>query len=328
MSLKYYKDKKVLITGGAGFIGSNLAKTLVKLGAQVFIIDSMIPDCGGNIFNLKGIQNKAKINYFDLRNRSKLISVIKDKDIIFNLAGQISHIDSMKKPLVDLDINCKSHLSLLEICKKYNPTAKIIFTSTRQIYGKPIYLPVDEKHPTQPTDINGINKMTAEYYHILYNHVYGIKTSILRLTNTYGPGQLIKHNRQGFIGFFIQKAICGEKIKIFGSGKQLRDFNYIDDVINALLVVGLTNETVCQIYNLGHNKFYSLLDFVKILKKYCNFEYTIAPFPKDREKIDIGDYYADFSKIKQKFGWTPKIDLEDGLKQTILYYKKYKKYYL
>lgn len=326
--IKYYKNKKILITGGVGFIGSNLAKALVKLKADITIVDSMIPRYGGNLFNLRGIEDKVKINYSDMRDGFSLNYIVQKKELIFNLAGQVSHIDSMKDPFTDLDINCKAHLSLLESCKKYNPNVKIVFTSTRQVYGKPLYLPVDEKHPLQPIDVNGINNIASEQYHIVYNRIYGIKTVILRLTNTYGPGQLIKHDSQGFTGGFIRKAICGEKIKIFGNGRQLRDFNYVEDVVNALLISGIKEKAVGKIYNLGYNKYYSLLDFVEILKKYCEFRYEIVPFPEDREKIDIGDYYADFSKIRDELGWNQRTDLGEGIKKTMAYYKKYKRYYL
>jgi nucleoside-diphosphate-sugar epimerase len=325
--MKYYRNKKVLITGGAGFIGSNLAKALVRLKADVSIVDSMIPDYGGNLFNLRGIEDKVKINYSDIRDQRSLNYIVQGKELIFSLAGQVSHIDSMKDPFTDLDINCKTHLSLLEACKKYNPDVKMVFTSTRQVYGKPLYLPVDEKHLLQPRDVNGINNMAAEWYYILYNQVYGIKAVILRLTNTYGPGQLMKHDRQGFTGVFIRKAICGEEIKIFGTGRQLRDFNYVEDVVNALLISGLEEKAYGKIYNLGHAKYYSLLDFVKILKKYCEFKYKIVPFSEDRKRIDIGDYYADFSKIHEELGWNPETGLEEGLRKTVAYYKKYKRYY-
>lgn len=322
-----FKDKNILITGGLGFIGSHLARALVQKGANVFILDSMIPEYGGNLFNIDDIKDKVTINFSDIRDVHSLKYLVQNKDYIFNLAGQVSHIDSMEDPVTDLDINCKSQLMLLETCRHHNPKVKIIYAGTRQVYGKPKYLPVDEKHLVNPVDINGINKVAGEYYHILYHNVYGIKCNSLRLTNTYGPGQLIKHNKQGFAGFFVKQAIQGETIKIFGDGKQLRDFNYVTDVVDAMIGLAQSNHWG-EIFNLGAPTYYSLLDFVKILKKFCNFKYEIVPFPSEKKKIDIGDYYSDYSKLKKCINWEPKIDLEEGLKKTVNFYKKNLNYYI
>lgn len=223
-----YKDKKILITGGLGFIGSNLAIKLVQLGANITLVDSMIPDYGGNLFNIEPIKNQVRVNFSDVRDSYSMEYLVKDQDYLFSLAGQVSHIDSMIDPLTDLDINTRAPVFILEACRKFNPSIKIIYASTRQIYGKPIYLPVNENHPLYPTDVNGINKMAGEWYHTLYHNVYGMNTISLRLTNTYGPRQLLKHNRQGFIGVFVRQIIQGEKIHIFGDGQQIRDLNYVD----------------------------------------------------------------------------------------------------
>ncbi|MDD5353401.1 MAG: NAD-dependent epimerase/dehydratase family protein, partial [Candidatus Omnitrophica bacterium] len=226
-----FKGKNVMVTGGLGFIGSNLAHKLVEFGANVSLVDSLMPDYGGNLFNIHGIENKVSVNISDVRDENNMRLLVKEQDYIFNLAGQVSHLDSMKDPFTDLEINCRAQLSILEACKKNNRDAKIVFTSTRQVYGKPDYLPVDEKHLLHPIDINGINKMAGEWYHILYNNVYNIKTTSLRLTNTYGPRLLMKHNRQGFVAWFVRQAIENDEIKIFGDGNQIRDFNYVDDVV-------------------------------------------------------------------------------------------------
>ena len=254
--------------------------------------------------------------------------LVKGQDYIFNLAGQVSHIDSMKDPYTDLEINCRSQLSILEACRKNNPGVKIVFAGTRQQYGKPDYLPVDENHPLHPTDVNGINKMAGEWYHILYNNVYGIRATSLRLTNTYGPRQLMKHSRQGFIAWFIRQAIDGEEIKIFGDGKQIRDFNYVDDVADAFLLAAAQNTSNGLIYNLGGDEPISLLDFTKLLIKIVGRgSYTLVPFPEDKKRIDIGDFYADYSKIRKALGWRYKTTLREGLAKTVEYYKKYRQYY-
>tara|TARA_Y100000034_G_C6908865_1_gene422661 strand:- start:3643 stop:4632 length:990 start_codon:yes stop_codon:yes gene_type:complete len=323
-----FKNTKVLITGGLGFIGSNLAKELVNLGADVTIIDSLIPDMGGNLFNISEIKDKVQLFIKDLRDFDVISKLVKDKDYIFNLAGHLSHVVSMSHPILDMELNCKSQLFLLEACRKFNPSVKIIFTGTRAQYGRPLYLPVDEKHPLNSTDINGINKTAAESYHLLYSKTYGIHISSLRLTNTYGPGHLMNHNKQGFMGWFIRKAIDNEEITIYGDGKQIRDFNYVDDVVNALLMTIGHKNSNCEIFNLGCNERISVYDFADNVIKLSNSgKLEIIPFPKEKKKIEVGDFYNDISKIKEKIGWEPKINLKQGLTKTLDYYKKYKDMY-
>jgi nucleoside-diphosphate-sugar epimerase len=310
-----------------GFIGSNLAIRLVDLGAEVVIVDSMLPQYGGNSINIQGIENQVRINYSDIRDRHSLNYLVQGVDVIFSMAGQTSHIESMEDPFTDLEINCVSQLAILESCRQFNPDATIVYASTRQLYGVPQYLPVDEKHPTRPVDVNGINKLAAEMYYTLYSQVYGMKTISLRLTNTYGPRQHLRGNKQGFVGIFIRLAILGECIRIFGDGKQLRDFNYVDDVIDALLLSIQTRELFGGVYNLGASDYHSLIEFVEILHKYCDFEHELVPFPEEHKRIDIGDYYADFSRFKDITGWSPNISLDEGLKRTIDYFKPRKQYY-
>ncbi|MCK4326148.1 NAD-dependent epimerase/dehydratase family protein, partial [bacterium] len=311
----FFRDKKIIITGGVGFIGSNLAIRLVNLGARVTLIDSMIPEYGGNLFNIKGIEDKVNLNFSDVRDEHSMNFLIRDVDLMFNLAGQVSHIDSIKDPYTDLEINTRSQLSILEACKKHNPDIKLVFASTRQIYGRPKYLPVDENHPLSPTDVNGINKMAGEWYHILYHNMYGIKTVCLRMTNTYGPRLLMKHNRQGFIGWFIRQIIEGKEIKIFGDGKQLRDLNYIGDVVEALLISGYDDLLDGQIFNLGKHPPISLEEIAKLLIKINGSgSYRLVPFPEESKKIDIGDYYSSYAKFKDATGWEPKISYEKGFR--------------
>jgi len=321
--VEIYRGKKVLVTGGLGFIGSNLAIKLVQIGAEVTLVDSMIPEYGGNLFNIESIKDQVRVNFSDVRDSHSMEYLVKDHDYLFNLAGQVSHIDSMTYPLTDLDINTRAQVCILETCRKYNPTMPIVFAGTRQIYGKPQYLPVDELHPINPIDVNGINNLAGEWYHILYNHVYGMNTVSLRLTNTYGTRQLIKHNRQGFIGVFIRQIVQGEMVRIFGDGQQIRDMNYVDDVVDALLISGATPECYGQAFNLGGNEQISLLNLIKLLIKLNGSgEFEIVPFPPERKLIDIGDYYGDYRKFTKVSGWQPKISLKEGFTKMIDYYKR------
>jgi UDP-glucose 4-epimerase len=325
--LSQFDGKRVLILGGMGFIGSNLAIRLLELGAKVTIVDSMLPQFGGNLTNIEEIDEKVSVNFSDIRDRYSLNYLVKDMDIIYSVAGQTSHIESMTDPFTDLDINCVSQLAILESCRQFNPRASLVYASTRQLYGVPQYVPVDEKHPTNPVDINGINKLAAEMYYTLYSRIHGLKTVSLRLTNTYGPRQHLRGNKQGFAGIFIRKAIQGEKIQIFGDGKQLRDFNYVDDVVDAFLVAADNEELNGGAYNLGASPYYSLIDFVEILHRHCEFEIEIIPFPDDHKRIDIGDYYGDYGLFKSKTGWEPKVSLEDGVQRTLEYFTNRKEKY-
>jgi UDP-glucose 4-epimerase len=328
-----FGGKKVLITGGLGFIGSNLAIRLVDLGADVLLVDSLIPDYGGNLFNIEPIKDRVRVNIADVRDVSGMNYLVRGQDYLFNLAGQVSHIDSMHDPYTDLDINCRAQLSILEACRYNNPDIKVVYASTRQVYGAPEYLPVDEKHLLRPTDVNGINKMAGEWYHILYNNVYGIRAVSLRLTNTYGPRLLLKHSRQGFVAWFIRLAIENEEIQIFGDGRQVRDLNYIDDAVEALLLAAVYDGANGRIFNLGNTPPVSLLEFVRTLLDVCQEcgvgkgGYRLVPFPADKKRIDIGDYYADYSRIQKTLGWKPVISLQEGLKRTVAYYIEHREHY-
>lgn len=317
---QFYGGKNILITGGAGFIGSNLSIALVKLGSRVTIIDSMLPGMGGNLFNINKIKNKINLNISDIADRNSLDFLIKGKDILFNMAGTLSHVDSMQNPLGDLKANCESQLSLLESVRHNNPSIKIIYAGTRNQYGKAQYLPVDEKHPMSPTDINGINCIAGEGYHLLYHRVYGIKACSLRMSNTFGPRHQMKHAKQGVLNWFIRQAIDDELIKLYGTGEQIRDCNYIDDVVDALLLVGASDISWGEVYNLGGNPI-SLKDFVICLSKVCkNTKFECVEFPDDRKIIEIGDYVADITKLKTEIGWRPKYSIMDGVKKTVDYY--------
>ena len=326
--MKNYSGKEILITGGLGFIGSNLARSLVSQGANVTLVDSLIPQYGGNTFNIDNIQNKVVVNVCDVRDTYAMGHLIQGKDYLFNLAGQTSHLDSMTDPHTDLDINAAAQLSILEVCRKENPDIKIVFASTRQLYGRPDYLPVDEKHPIRPVDVNGINKLAGEWYHLLYNNVYGIRACALRLTNTYGPGMRVKDARQTFLGIWIRLLLEGKPIKVFGDGLQLRDFNYVDDCVEALLLAGASDQANGKVYNLGGSEVIGLKDLSKMMVNLGHGgSFELAPFPSERKAIDIGDYYSDFSLITKELGWVPKIDLKDGLKRTLNYYSTHFSHY-
>jgi len=323
-----FKNKNIIITGGLGFIGSSLARALVAQGANVTLVDSLIPQYGGNIFNVNDIKDKININVCDVRDPYAMTYLLQDKDYLFNLAGQTSHMDSMSDPKTDLDINAAAQLSILEACRKANANIKIVFASTRQLYGKPDYLPVDEKHPVRPVDVNGINKLAGEWYHLLYNNVYGIRACALRLTNTYGPGMRVKDARQTFLGIWVRLLIEGHPIKVFGDGMQLRDFNYVDDCVDALMLAGSTDKANGKVYNLGSGEVVGLKDLAEMICKLgYGGSYDLIPFPVERKAIDIGDYYSDFSLITKELGWEPKVNLREGLRMTIDYYKAHGQYY-
>lgn len=317
-----FKGKKVLITGGLGFIGSNLAERLLGMGAELTLVDSLIPQYGGLQFNIADIRDRVHVNYSDVRDEHSMKFLVQGQDYLFNLAGQTSHMDSMKEPYTDLDINCKAQLSILEACRHNNPDVKVVFASTRQIYGKPDYLPVDEKHPLRPVDVNGINKMAGEWYHVLYNNVYGIRSSVLRLTNTYGPRMRVCDARQTFVGIWIRLLLEDKNFEVWG-GEQLRDFTYVDDCVEAMLLCALNENANGKIYNLGGDKVVSLKELADLLVKAGKTgSYSIKEFPAERKSIDIGDYYSDFNMIKEELGWTPKVDLEQGFSKTLEYYRK------
>ena len=322
-------NKKILITGGLGFIGSNLACRLVEHGNTITVVDSLIPEYGGNLRNIYDIQDKITVSLSDVRDVAAINNLIKGHDYLFNLAGQTSHLDSMLDPITDLDINAKAQLSILEACRKNNPDIRIVFASTRQIYGKPKYLPVDEKHPRHPVDVNGINKIAGEQYHILYQEVNGIASSVLRLTNTYGPRMRIKDARQTFLGIWIRNLLEGKTIQVFGDGKQRRDYNYIEDVLDALLITATKEEAVGKVYNLGAPDPLSLEDTAKIMcLEIEGSDYQMIAFPEDRKVIDVGDFICDYSAFCNQFGWKPKVNFEEGIQRSINYFKKEIKHYI
>jgi len=323
-----FYGRRVLITGGLGFIGSNLARRLVGDGAIVCLIDSLIPEYGGNRFNIAGIESELRVNVSDVRDDHSLRSLVEGQDFLFNLAGQTSHLDSMEDPYADLDINCRAQLSILEVCRRFNPEIRIVFASTRQVYGRPTYFPVDEKHLLRPVDVNGINKMAGEAYHLLYNNVYGIRATALRLTNTYGPRMRVVDSRQTFLGVWIRKLLEGKPFEVWG-GDQLRDFTFVDDVVEAFLMVAASPSTEGEVFNIGGNQVVTLRALANLLVEQAEGGgFEIRGFPKDRKRIDIGDYYTDFDLIRQTIGWEPKVALHEGLARTVAFYKEHLERYI
>ncbi len=319
---EYYRGRPVLITGGLGFIGSNLARRLVDLGADVLVVDSLLADYGGNLFNLAGVEDKLRINIADVRQGTTMSYLVRGRDVIFNLAGQVSHIDSMQDPHTDLEINCRSQLTILEACRQHNPATKVVFAGTRQVYGRPERLPVDETHLVRPTDINGINKAAGENYHIVYNDVFGVRACSLRLTNVYGPRQLIRHNRQGFIGWFVRLALEGGEIRIYGDGSQIRDFVYVDDAADAFLRAGMLDVCNGDVFNVGGDEPISHRDLVALLLEVAGSgSATCIPWPAEMKRIDIGSFYSDSSKFRAATGWRPSVSLREGFARTLDYYR-------
>ena len=320
---EFYNNRRVMITGGLGFIGSNLAHRLVALGADVLLVDSLIPDYGGNLFNIAGIEDRVRVNVADVRQATTMNYLVQDRSVIFNLAGQVSHIDSMRDPHTDLEINCRSQLTILEACRYHNPGVKVVFAGTRQVYGHPDSLPVSEKQLVRPTDVNGINKAAGEYYHLVYNNVFGVRACALRLTNVFGPRQLIKHNRQGFIAWFIRLAVEGKDIQVFGDGSQIRDFVYVDDAVNAFLLAAMCERCNGEAFNVGGSEPIAHRDLVQLLVELAGQggSYRFVDWPSEKKAIDIGSFYADSSRFVDASGWRPEVSLRDGLARTLQYYK-------
>jgi UDP-glucose 4-epimerase len=326
--LEHYRGRRVMITGGLGFVGSNLARRLVELGAAVLLVDSLVPEYGGNVHNIAGLEERLRVNVADIRTEWSMRHLVQGQDLIFNLAGQVSHLDSMTDPRTDLEINCRAQLTLLEVCRQENPAVKLVYASTRQIVGRPSYLPIDERHPRNPTDVNGINKMAGEEYHVLYNNVYGLRAAALRLTNTYGPRMLMKHGRQGFLPWFVRLGLDGQQIQLFGDGSQLRDFTYVDDAVDAFLRAGALAAADGQVFNLGGERPYPLREVAElILAAAGGGSLRLVPWPPEKAAIDVGSVYSDYAKITATLGWRPTVPLPEGLRRMVAFYREHRDHY-
>lgn len=324
---QFYMGRNVLVTGGLGFIGSNLSIILAELGARLTLVDSLVPEYGGNVFNIAPVRDKVEVNISDVRDRSSMNHLVQGRDIIFNLAGTLSHIDSMKDPFTDLEINCVSQLSILESCRRHNPGVKVIFAGTRGQYGRTGSEPVTELHPMRPTDVNGINNIAGESYHLLYNDVYGVRACSLRLTNTFGPRHQMRHHRQGVLNWFLRQLIDGQTIKLYGTGEQIRDTNYVSDVVEAFLLAGMSEAVNGEAFNLGGEPL-GLRQFVEMaIEEAGAGDYEVIEFPAESKQIEIGDYIADYSKFKNVCGWEPRVTVRAGIKRTLAYYREHKSQY-
>ncbi len=323
----FYRGLPVLVTGGAGFIGSNLVRRLVELGSSVTVLDALAPGSGANLFNLRGLEDKIRLNLCDLNSRPVVEELIRDQAVVFNLAGLVSHVASMRDPISDLQANLLAHLHLLEAARTANPQVKVIYAATRQQYGRPMALPVTEEHPMRPTDLNGVHKMAAEAYHRVYHTAYGLWTASLRLTNTYGPRQKVRDASQGFVGWFIRLAMEGRTIQIYGDGTQLRDLNFVDDVVDAFLRMGMADGGAGESYNLGSEPC-TLIEIAQAAVRAAGSgQIELVPFPAERKSIDIGNYYGNYERIHRLTGWRPITPLDEGFRVTVDFYQKHWEHY-
>ena len=323
-----WRDTPVVVTGGMGFIGSNLALRLAGLGARVTVIDCMLSRYGANRHNLDGAGPAIRVIEADMAAEEAVAPAVQGATVIFNLAGQTSHMDSMQEPLEDLRINQLANLSLLQMIRRSNPQARVIFSSTRQFYGPPRYLPVDEAHPIAAPDINGIHKYAAEAYHLLFARVYGLRTTALRLTNVFGPRMRIRDAKQTFLGIWLRHAIENTRFEVWG-GDQKRDFTYVDDLVDALLLAAEQDSTIGKAYNVGGCPPVSLRGLAEMLVQAAGQGgFDIREFPAERKKIDIGDYVADDTAFRAATGWQPKTTLAKGLADTLVFYRSHAAHYL
>lgn len=325
---KFYSGKRVLITGGLGFLGSNLAHALVERGCRVTVLDPLFPEYGGNPFNVEEIKSRLGILIDDVRNEALLEKLAPEHDLVFHIGAQTSHVDSMKDPFKDLDINCRGTLVLLEAFRKFSPDAKIVYAGTRGQFGKIEYKPVDEKHPMHPMDIYGVDKLAAEKYVLLYNQAHGLKGLSLRINNAYGPRHQMKHGNYGILNWFIRLAMENKPLPVFGEGEQLRDYNFVDDVTRAFLRAGACEEAVGGVFNLGSGLPVSFADMCGVIVKIVGRgKVEHVPWPAERKKIEVGDYVADYSKFESLTGWLPEVTLDDGIARTVTYYERFKQHY-
>lgn len=315
-----FSGARVVVTGGLGFIGSTLALRLAGLGADLLLIDNLFPEYGGNLFNIAPIRERVSVEIADIRDVRAMRSLLRGCDFLFNLAAQTSHMDSMADPETDLAINCRAQLTLLEACREVCPEARIVYASTRQIYGKPRYLPVDEQHPLHPTDVNGVNKMAGEAYHILFHDVHDMHTVALRLTNTYGPRMRIKDARQTFIGIWLRAAIEGRPFEVWG-GEQLRDVTYVDDAAEAFLRAALVPAAKGRVFNIGGDRLRLDALAEALIAANGGGRFERREFPAERKRIDIGDYYADDTAFRTLTGWQPRIAVSTGLRSSLDYFR-------
>ena len=326
--LHSWSGRQVLITGGLGFIGSNLAIRLANLGARVTLVDAMIPEYGGNLFNIEPVRDRVAINFGDVCDRLAMNWLVKGQDYVFHLAGQVSHVMSMIDPFADIQFNIKGTAVVMEAVRHHNPTAKVIFTGTRGQYGPASQLPVSEAAPTNPRAIYEVSNLTAEKIIQVYHQTHGIPAVMLRLTNIYGPRAQMRHSQYGVVNWFVRQALDGEPIRVFGTGKILRDFVYVDDCVDAILAAATCDDAVGEIFNVGWDRPMTFLELAQTLERLCNgCTWHFAPFSPERAAQEPGDYYSDITKIRTVVGWEPSTSLEEGLRMTLDYYRRHREQY-
>lgn len=317
-----FRGTRVAITGGVGLIGSALARRLVELGADVLLIDNMMPEGGGNLANIAAVRDQVRVDLADIRDCRAMRGLLAGQDFLFDLAAQTSHLDSMKAPFEDHAINATAQLQLLETCREVAPGIVIVHAGTRQIYGRPRYIPVDEAHPLNPTDVNGVNKMAGESFHLMFHSAYGLDTRSLRLTNVYGPGMRIKDARQNFLGIWLKRVLEGDAFEVWG-GEQRRDMVFVDDAAEAFLAAAVTPHTRGKALNVGGDAPYSLTEIAAAMiaanggKGRCE----LKEFPPERKRIDIGDFVTDDRQFRALADWLPRVTLADGLERSLAYYR-------
>lgn len=323
-----FAGRRCLVTGGLGFIGSNLALALAAAGAKVTVVDALIPSHGGNPHNVAGSASPIELVIGDIADAARVAPLLRDADYVFNLAGQISHLDSMEDPLTDFDLNARAHLAFLETLRAVGRDAVVVYSSTRQLYGRPRYLPVDEEHPVQAVDVNGISQYAGEQFHLLYARVYGLRACSLRLTNVYGPRIRISPSRQGVLGVFLRRVLDDETITVYGDGSQVRDFLYVDDVVEALLRAALADDAAGRVFNVGHHETLSLRDTAETMARVAGSgRVALVPWPRDRAAIDIGDFVSDFGAARDVLGWQPRTAFADGVRRTIDFFRDHREWY-
>jgi nucleoside-diphosphate-sugar epimerase len=327
-AVELFKGKRVVITGGAGMLGSSIAQRLVELGAQVTVLDAMLPQYGGNAFNLAEIQNEIRFVHGDIRDKALVLRCVEGTEYIFNLAAQVSYIDSNLDIVTDLDINCRGHVNVLEACKETGGHQKIVFASSRFVYGRIEYNPVDEKHPLNCSSIYGIHKLAGEKYHRFFHDRYGVPAVSLRIANPYGPRQQMKHAKYGIVNWFIRQALDGKPLTVYGDGFQQRDYVYVSDVVEAFLFAAASDKTASEVYNVGSGegtRFRDMADLIAAVipgTKVVETEWNPASY-----FVETGDYITDIKKICRDTGWRPQVSLVEGTNRTVEYYKRYRDFY-
>lgn len=325
----YYKGKQVLITGGMGFLGSNLAHRLLGLGADVTLLDCFLAGHGANPRNIAGIEDSVEVIRRDIRDEAAVARAVDGCDVVFHIAAQTSHTDSMKDPWLDIDVNCTGNMVFLEAVRKTNPAAKVVYVSTRAVYGAPLQSPATEMTPPNPTDIYGANKFTGEAYHLIYHRAHGIPVTVIRASNAYGPRAQIEKPVFGILNWFIGLALQNKTIRVFGDGAQLRDYTYVDDMLEAFLLAGSRPEAIGRVYNAGAREQVRFVDMVKMIVEVAGQGgHEFVPWPDDYKKIEVGDFVADNSRIEKELGWAPRTGLREGLEKTVAFYRENLKYYL